>query len=221
MPKLDQSLRYQSSREVRINDRICDSMTRRLLSTVCLVVCALISWPATPSRSAVPDAVGRPGASPCRPSRPSRHRAGRRRRAGCDCAAASVADSVELPPAAPCLDVTDAELDALQRDPRCCTSRATCRSHARHGGHQQGDGGRRRCGRGRRGCSACSDTPATRARASASPSSTPASRTHTALDARVVAHVNLVSNEPAVTGDPFGHGTHLAGIIGGNTTAAK
>ena len=39
---------------------------------------------------------------------------------------------------------------------------------------------------------------------------------HTALDSRVVARVNLVSDEPGVTGDPFGHGTHVAGIIGGN-----
>ncbi len=44
---------------------------------------------------------------------------------------------------------------------------------------------------------------------------------HSALDARVIAHVNLVSTEPAATGDAFGHGTHLAGIVGGNTTAAK
>jgi serine protease AprX len=44
---------------------------------------------------------------------------------------------------------------------------------------------------------------------------------HTALDSRVIARVNLVTDEPGVTGDPFGHGTHIAGVIGGNRTAAK
>jgi subtilisin family serine protease len=41
---------------------------------------------------------------------------------------------------------------------------------------------------------------------------------HAALSGRVVARVNMVSNEPNVTGDPFGHGTHIAGIIGGSAT---
>jgi serine protease AprX len=39
--------------------------------------------------------------------------------------------------------------------------------------------------------------------------------THSAIGTRVVARVNLVSSEPGVTGDPFGHGTHVAGMIGG------
>jgi serine protease AprX len=43
---------------------------------------------------------------------------------------------------------------------------------------------------------------------------------HVALSSRVVARVNLVSTEPGVTGDPFGHGTHIAGIIGGSTSAS-
>ena len=43
---------------------------------------------------------------------------------------------------------------------------------------------------------------------------------HAALAGRVVARVNLVSDEPGVSGDPFGHGTHIAGIIGGSATAA-
>jgi serine protease AprX len=44
---------------------------------------------------------------------------------------------------------------------------------------------------------------------------------HAAIADRVIARVNLVSWEGASTGDPYGHGTHVAGIIGGSTTAAK
>jgi serine protease AprX len=43
---------------------------------------------------------------------------------------------------------------------------------------------------------------------------------HSAIGSRVVARVNLVSTEPGVSGDPFGHGTHVAGMIGGSGAAA-
>lgn len=43
---------------------------------------------------------------------------------------------------------------------------------------------------------------------------------HSAVGNRVIGRINLVSNEPGVSGDPFGHGTHVAGMIGGAGAAA-
>ena len=44
---------------------------------------------------------------------------------------------------------------------------------------------------------------------------------HTAVGDRVIARANFVSWEPGVSGDPFGHGTHIAGAIAGSTSAAS
>lgn len=42
---------------------------------------------------------------------------------------------------------------------------------------------------------------------------------HAAVGDRVVARADFVSFEPNTTGDPFGHGTHVAGMIGGARTS--
>jgi serine protease AprX len=42
---------------------------------------------------------------------------------------------------------------------------------------------------------------------------------HSAVGDRVIARANFVSFEPNVSGDPFGHGTHVAGTIGGTKTS--
>ena len=42
---------------------------------------------------------------------------------------------------------------------------------------------------------------------------------HAALANKVVANVSLITGDPSVA-DAFGHGTHVAGIIAGNRTAA-
>jgi serine protease AprX len=43
---------------------------------------------------------------------------------------------------------------------------------------------------------------------------------HSAMGSRVIARVNFVSSEPWGGGDPFGHGTHVAGMIGGSGSSA-
>jgi serine protease AprX len=44
---------------------------------------------------------------------------------------------------------------------------------------------------------------------------------HSAIGSRVIARASFVSSEPGVGGDPFGHGTHVAGMIGGSGAAAS
>ena len=44
---------------------------------------------------------------------------------------------------------------------------------------------------------------------------------HSAIGSRVIGRANFVSSEPGVSGDPFGHGTHVAGMIGGSGSAAR
>ncbi len=43
---------------------------------------------------------------------------------------------------------------------------------------------------------------------------------HSAMGSRVIARVNFVASEPWGGGDPFGHGTHVAGMIGGSGSAS-
>ena len=81
----------------------------------------------------------------------------------------------------------------------------------RHGDHQQGDRGDDGVAGNAGAARPARARPATRARSVGVAVLDSGIATHTALDTRVVARVNLVSDEPGVTGDPFGHGTHIAG----------
>jgi serine protease AprX len=195
-------------------------MKRRLLSTICVVVCALVMLPATPHGQRFPTLSSDLAAHP------AGHR-GHRVIIQADSAALTRLRGLlprgfrQLPAGGAVVDVTDAELDQLQRDGSvlhisgdlpvhgdvAVTNKVTAAETVWQGtkglllglGATPGDTGK---GVG----VAILDSGIA---------------THTALDSRVVAHVNLVSTEPAVTGDGFGHGTHLAGIVGGNTTAAN
>ena len=90
----------------------------------------------------------------------------------------------------------------------------------RHGHHEQGHARRRRSGRARAGCSGSSaDARLQRQRHRASRFSTRASP-RTARSARAWSRASTSSRaSPGVGGDPFGHGTHVAGMIGGSGAA--
>ena len=98
-----------------LNHWTCDFMTRRLLSTICLVVCALISWPATPHGQRFPTLSGDLALHP------AGHRGHRVIVQGDANALVRLRGRHprgfrELPAGGAVIDVTDTELDDLQHD---------------------------------------------------------------------------------------------------------
>lgn len=194
-------------------------MKRRLLIITSLVVAALASWPIAPQGQQLPTLSGDltlhqyghgghrvivQANDDAMPRLRARHaRALRRLLAG-----------------AAVLEVSDAELDELQRDGSishisgdlpvnagmAVTNKVTAASSV-----WQGTSG---------GLLGLLSTPGYMGRGVGVAILDSGIAPHTALDTRVVAHVNLVTGESSYL-DLFGHGTHIAGIVGGNTTAAS
>ncbi len=196
------------------------TMNRRLLIIVGLVIASLASWPAAPHGQQLPtlsgDLVHHQAGDPghhrvivqaddqSMPLLRARHARGLRR----------------LLSGAAVLDVSDAELEELQRDGSishisgdlpvnagmAVTNQVTAATEV-----WQGTSG---------GLLGLFSTPGYMGRGVGVAILDSGIAPHTALDTRVIAHVNLVSGE-ATYSDLFGHGTHIAGIVGGNTTAAS
>ena len=194
-------------------------MTRRLLSTICLVVCALISWPATPHGQRFPTLSGDLALHP------AGHRGHRVIVQGDANALVRLRGRHprgfrELPAGGAVIDVTDTELDDLQHDTTLLHISGDLPVHAGMAVTNKVTAAET-VWQGTKGLLGLFGTSGHTGKGVGVAILDSGIAQHSALDARVIAHVNLVSTEPAATGDAFGHGTHLAGIVGGNTTAAK
>jgi serine protease AprX len=194
-------------------------MTRRLLGTICLVVCGLLSWPATPHGQRFPTLSGDLAIHP------KGHRGHRVIVQGDANALLTLRGKFprgfrELPSGGAVIDVTDAELDDLQHDTSLSHISGDLPVHAGMAITNKVTAAET-VWQGTSGLLGLFGTSGYMGKGVGVAIVDSGIATHTALDTRVVARVNLVSTEPAVTGDPFGHGTHLAGIVGGNLTAAR
>jgi len=194
-------------------------MTRRLLSTICIVVCALLSWPATPHGQRFPTL------SSDLALHPQGHRGHRVIVQGDANALLKLRGKFprgfrELPSGGAVIDVTDTDLDDLQRDPSLLHISGDLPVHAGMAITNKVTAAET-VWQGTKGVLGLFGTSGYVGKGVGVAIVDSGIAAHTALDTRVVARVNLVSSEPAVSGDPFGHGTHLAGIVGGNTTAAR
>lgn len=194
-------------------------MTRRLIIITCLVIAALASWPAAPHGQHLPTLSGDLALHPAghgshriivqadddaMPRLRARHAAGLRR----------------LLRGAAVLEVTDAELEELERDgsvshisgdlPVNAADVAVTNQVTAAETVWQGTSG---------SLLGLFATPGYTGSGVGVAILDSGIAPHRALDSRVIAHVNLVTGESTYA-DLFGHGTHIAGIVGGNTTAA-